>query len=233
MNKPFETYNGGKGADGTYQKIINRIPPHVLYIEVCLGNGTIFRKKRQSKYAIGIDLDPSVIEAWRKLNLPGITVINDDGIRWLKNMVVLADIFKNAGIVPFIYIDPPYPKSARKNQKDLYGHEMTDADHISLLSVVRSLPFNTMISSYPNNMYDLALKSWTRETFQSKTRNGMATEVLYYNYPKPSELHDYQYLGETYRERERIKGIVYRNASKIRKMPVLERNWLIKELSGL
>ena len=35
------TYPGGKGGNGFYQKIINLIPPHDVYIETHLGGGAI------------------------------------------------------------------------------------------------------------------------------------------------------------------------------------------------
>jgi site-specific DNA-adenine methylase len=36
-------YPGGKNSDGTYQFIINHIPPHETYIEGFLGSGAIIR----------------------------------------------------------------------------------------------------------------------------------------------------------------------------------------------
>lgn len=39
--KPFETYFGGKAGSGTYQTIINQIPPHRVYIEPFVGGGAI------------------------------------------------------------------------------------------------------------------------------------------------------------------------------------------------
>ena len=39
------SYPGGKAAPGTFQKIINLMPPHEVYIEPFLGGGAILRKK--------------------------------------------------------------------------------------------------------------------------------------------------------------------------------------------
>ena len=55
------SYNGGKG--NSYHKIINRIPPHRVYIEPFLGGGAVMRKKRPAKINIGLDLDLSVLRA--------------------------------------------------------------------------------------------------------------------------------------------------------------------------
>ncbi len=231
MNKPFETYNGGKGSDGTFQKIINRIPPHDIYIEAFVGNGTILEKKKLAQYSIAIDKDTAVIEAWKQNNnLPGVHFINADAISWLEHFRVAASIFKKMGIRVFIYLDPPYPKSIRKNAKNLYRHEMGDFHHTQLLNVARCYPANIAISSYPNKMYDNALAGWNSITFQSQTRAGTATEKLWFNYDTPVELHDYSYLGENYRERERIKGIIDRNTAKLKRMPEAERNAFIENL---
>jgi DNA adenine methylase len=55
-------YPGGKG--GVYQKLINIMPPHEVYIETHLGGGAIMRNKRPAKINIGIEIDPKVIAMW-------------------------------------------------------------------------------------------------------------------------------------------------------------------------
>jgi hypothetical protein len=71
------------------------------------------------------------------------------------------------------------------------------------------------------------LKGWNRIKFSAKTRGGVAIEEVYFNYDKPQELHDYRYIGSTYREREAIKKAQINMIQKFRRMPVLERNALI------
>jgi len=231
MKKPFKSYNGGKESDGSYQKIISIMPLHDIYIEAFLGNGAIFRKKKPAFISsIGIDLDTAVINKWGKLNLPDITLINTDAISWLEHFQVTADIFNKIGTRALIYLDPPYPKECRKSEKDLYTHEMNLADHTKLLAVAGSIHANIVISSYPNKLYDTVLQEWNSFTFQAQTRSGTATEKIWYNFDRPSELHDYRYIGNDYRERERMKGIIFRNVSKFKRMPDQERNALIHEL---
>lgn len=231
MEKPFKSYNGGKESDGTFQKIINLMPPHDIYIEAFLGNGAIFRNKKPAIVSsIGIDLDTGVIDEWQKLSAPGITLINTDAISWLENFKVLAAILKKMGTRVLIYLDPPYPKESRKNQQDLYNCEMIQAGHISLLEVAGSLDANVVISSYPNELYNETLKDWYTIEFQAMTRGGVAIEKVWCNYPEPTELHDYRYLGIDYREREQIKGIIRRNVSKFKRMPDLHRNAIISQL---
>lgn len=228
--KPFKTYNGGKESDGTYQKIISIMPPHDIYIEAFLGNGAIFRKKKPANISsIGIDLDTSVINNWKNLNTSEIILINADAISWLENFQVPSYILTNLGYQLLIYLDPPYPKNCRKSTSNLYSHEMYEAGHTKLLTVARSIHANIVISSYPNEYYDSILIGWNSFTFQSQTRSGTATEKIWYNYPSPTELHDYRYIGKDYRGRERIQGIIKRNIAKFKRMPAMERNAIISE----
>lgn len=55
-------YAGGKGAAGTYHKIISLMPPHEIYIEPFYGGGSIMQLKRPAKLNIGIDRDRTAVE---------------------------------------------------------------------------------------------------------------------------------------------------------------------------
>src|SRR4029077_20992344 len=44
-DQDLTTYNGGKNGNGTYQQIINLIPPHKIYIEPFVGSGGIYKRK--------------------------------------------------------------------------------------------------------------------------------------------------------------------------------------------
>ena len=57
-------YPGGKAGSGVAQRIINRMPPHQVYIEPFLGGGAVLRYKRPAALNIGIDRDPEVIARW-------------------------------------------------------------------------------------------------------------------------------------------------------------------------
>ena len=53
-------YPGGKGISGVYQRLINEIPPHRVYIEPYLGGGALMRYKLPAEINIGLDVDPAV-----------------------------------------------------------------------------------------------------------------------------------------------------------------------------
>jgi hypothetical protein len=52
---------GGKAGAGVYQRIINQIPPHDVYVEAFLGDGAILRRKKPARRNIGIESDPGTI----------------------------------------------------------------------------------------------------------------------------------------------------------------------------
>ncbi|MCP4270600.1 MAG: hypothetical protein GY781_01355 [Gammaproteobacteria bacterium] len=50
------------------------------------------------------------------------------------------------------------------------------------------------------------------------------------NYIAPVELHEYSYLGNNFRERERIKRKTQRWTAKLQSMPILERQALLSAM---
>ena len=50
------------------------------------------------------------------------------------------------------------------------------------------------------------------------------------NYPPPTRLHDYRYLGDNYRQRERIKRKKQRWAAKWARLDILERQAILSAL---
>lgn len=133
-----------------------------------------------------------------------------------------------------LYCDPPYLLSTRRSQTPLYKHEVGDQSpdgkddswHTSLLNLLDALPYQIMLSGYMSKLYakNLRAPKWRAISYQAPLRNGMtATEYLWCNFPQPCELHDYRYLGENRRERERIKRKKTRWTNKLKVMPDLER----------
>src|SRR5579883_3303215 len=55
-------YPGGKAGDGVFQRIINLMPPHQVYIEPFFGGGAIMRLKRPARVNIGIDRDRTALK---------------------------------------------------------------------------------------------------------------------------------------------------------------------------
>lgn len=216
-------FSGGKG--GTYQKYINLMPPHEVYIESHLGGGAIMRYKRRAKRSIGIEIDPEVIKKWTDMNQIVFELIHGDAITFLKSYPFTGQ--------ELVYCDPPYLRETRKKYYPLYKYEYSLAQHIELLEVIKSIPCMVMISGYESPLYMESLSNWHTYSFQAATHHGMATEWIWMNYPPPVQLHDYRYLGDNFREREKIKRKSKRWLTRYKSMPVLERQALLSALQAV
>lgn len=230
MINPFSTYNGGKNGSGTYQSIINVIPPHNVYFELFAGNGSIFSKKKPALFNVLNDIDPIVYSKWQSLNVSGCIILNLDAISILQVLKSLCSILENFDIVPYIYLDPPYLFSTRRQQQKIYNYEFSEVDHIRLLSVISDIKIPLSISCYPNELYANALNKWNKIKFMSTTRKGLRQEVLYFNYDTPDILHDFSYVGSDYKDRYRLKLYKRNLIDKLKRMDPIQQNFLLTSI---
>jgi hypothetical protein len=129
-----------------------------------------------------------------------------------------------------VYCDPPYMHETRGDDR-MYKYEMTDVDHRRLLRCLRTLKCKVLVSGYWTPLYSAMLEGWNHRTFQTTNRSGARTEEhLWFNYPEPVELHDYRYLGNGFRQRERINRKKKRWVERLRRQPLLERQALLGAL---
>lgn len=247
-------YPGGKGGAGVYQTIINHMPPHDTYIEAFAGGGAVLRAKRPASRNIAIDRSATALAALlahyvapgdhehqagiaeRLVDTNAVTVEDTDRQTW---EFVRGDC--QAWLAQhhwrgneLVYADPPYLLSTRASGRLFYEYELAEEDeHAALLTRLSVLPCMVMISGYWSELYADMLRGWTTVSYQTTTIGGtVATEWLWLNYPEPVALHDYRYLGQDYRERERIKRKVARWQRRLADMPVLERQALLMALQG-
>lgn len=225
------SYPGGKASDGVYQTIINQIPPHDVYIEAFAGNAAILRRKAPARSSIAIDIDERSC-ARLAADIPAATVINGDAIKWLQNSTWQGN--------EFVYLDPPYLASTRKSPRDIYEHEFkNEGNHQTLIWLLCAIDRNNpgvklMISGYPNLMYTNTLcpRGWRILTYTGHTRRGPVTEAIWMNYAEPTQLADYQHIGDNYRERERIKRKKARWVARLTNMHPLERAALLEAIQA-
>lgn len=218
-------YPGGKNAGGAYQRIINEIPPHRVFVEPFAGSAAVYRNKRAAASSVLIDADPAA---------PKITIRpGTDTYLTMSAADYLSENFAELNRPDvFIYCDPPYLPSTRV-KTDLYRCEMTTSMHIELLNLLTCFTVSMIaISGYPAGMYDLELLGWRTIEWQQMTRGGtFRTEKLWMNYGKPAELHDYRYLGDTFGERQRIRRKRSRIVGKLSGIPAQERAAILEELT--
>jgi hypothetical protein len=223
-------YIGGKSQAGVYQRIISLIPPHAVYIEPFAGSFAIGRIKKPAKKNIAIDKDERAVAALP----PGVERITGCGLTYLESYPWRGD--------EFVYLDPPYVLAARGGRR-YYRHELSDDDHRWLLRIVRwltNLGVRVMLSGYPSELYHgegfgiepiFLLPGWDVETFEVMTRgHKWRTECVWFNFPRPVELHDHSHVGADRRARWNIERRRRRWRSRLEAMQPLERATLFAAL---
>lgn len=233
------TYQGGKNGAGVYQTIINCIPWHWRYVEAFAGSAAIFRNKLHARGgSILIERDPVQAEklrsqaAWKLDAWRGeVQVIEGNALELLASLKL--------GAQDFVYLDPPYHPDARRDL-ELYSFELTVVDHdhlvTSLLPALSDRGVKFALSGYRTASYDdaAAAHGWHRTDYQAMTRRGVVTESLWTNFdPAMVDLHDHRYLGNDYRERERVQRKVKRWVNKLKALPRHERNAIMAALASI
>lgn len=213
-------YPGGKEGGGAYQRIINEIPAHRVYIEAFCGGAAVFRHLRAAAETVLIDLAASAVTAALDVRSAGVVGVCADARSWLSRRKWVGD--------EFVYCDPPYLASARAGgARRIYRHELrTDAEHRRLLKCLRGIPVPVAVSGYWSELYAVELRDWRAVSWPARTRGGSAVEWLWMNYPEPVELHDYRYLGDDRRRRQDFRRQVCRWRRRLEEMAPLKRQAL-------
>ena len=214
-------YDGGKGR--CYQHIINLMPPHRVYIELFLGGGAVMRHKRPAEVSIGVDLDETVIQSWRDQDLCKVQLHCTDALDFLSAYDFIGD--------ELLYADPPYlPRTRRRSR--VYRHDLDEGSHVRLLTALGSLSCRVILSGYPSDLYDEMLRNWARSEFNGTSHIGRRREVLWHNFEPPTLLHDYAFIGDTFRDRERVRRRAKRWQRRLELMPECERLALLTALQS-
>lgn len=214
-------YPGGKGK--CFQRLINLMPPHRVYIETHLGGGAVMLNKRAAEVSIGIDIDAQVVARWRAM--PGLPcdVVQADAVSYLNEYRFLGG--------ELVYVDPPYVPSTRKRAR-VYAHDYELQDHVRLLATLKALPCMVMLSGYDNDLYDSELSNWHKSSFPAKTHIDVRTESVWTNFEPPRSLHDGRHLGDDFRARQAIKRRRLRFEERFARMDPRERHELLQALNA-
>lgn len=250
-------YNGGKG--NVFRHIINEMPPHKTYVEAFVGGGSVALNKRPAQRNILIDKDSEVIETWldhlatsddasatsepamlhhiaTSGDASGHLVTFDDGTRWELYCADSLQLLPHLalGHNALVYADPPYLFSTRTEKRPLYRHELgKPEEHRLLIAVLKSLTCRVMLSGYSSKLYKLLLEDWRTFTYTAYDRaNKPRQEYVWCNFPEPARLHDYAFLGDNFRQRERIKRKAARWVGRFSNLPALERRAILEQLDA-
>jgi DNA adenine methylase len=207
------SYLGAKNNAGLYQAIIALMPPHEVYIEPFFGSGAIFHRKPRSKLSIINDLNISILDAADYARSQEVLVLHEDALHLLDNY--------NYAAPTLTYLDPPYVHSTRTS-KHRYDFEMTDADHVRLLDIIKSKPGKFILSGYPSELYASMLQEWNHRDFQAMTRGGVRTERVWFNF-EPGKPFCANYAGKDFTDRQRIKRKAERWAADFKTMNEAEQ----------
>lgn len=210
------TYYGSKRGSGSFQQIMNEIPPVDKVIIGFLGNCPLFEYFSGKVDTIAYERSAKTIQDYWS-NHPG-NIINADVLPQLPQLLSTA----SAGAATFVYFDPPYLLDTRKSNKKVYEFEMSKDDHIYLLDQVTQPEVSALdkvaISCYDNKLYAEKLKGWRKKQWQVSTRNGTAIETLYMNYDTPKRLFTYDFLGNDRTDRQRIKRKISRIQNRLQEL---------------
>jgi DNA adenine methylase len=235
------SYPGGKGGAGVWQRLVNEMPPHDVYVAPFLGNCAVLRNKLPAAINVGIDTDPDVIRMWQHRSVEGLQLFLCDGMEWLRHWFGLyrvqpANVARRISSRVLVYADPPYRKESRRDStRDYYPEDdWTDQDHRRLIETLRTIDADVMVSHYVDPLYGDLLADWRSFRFQAMTRGGvMADEQVWMNYRPPERLHDPRWLGGEKREREKLTRRRRNLLGKLRRLPVLERQALLQAMKEL
>ena len=126
-------------------------------------------------------ISPHVTKEWR--NLPERLIEASERLKnaQIENLPATEIIRRYDTKDVFIYADPPYLHSTRKNY--LYKHEMEDQDHIELLKVLAEHPGKVLLSGYDNELYNDMLPGWRKAQKKTQAEAGIPrVETLWMNY---------------------------------------------------
>jgi hypothetical protein len=88
-----------------------------------------------------------------------------------------------------------------------------------------------MVCGYSCQLY-ASLQTWSSIDHRVPRRGGLQDERIWMNYQKPVLLHDYQYIGDGRRSRERIRRRQKNWQEQLRQMSEQERLAMLEALNS-
>ncbi len=204
-------YFGSKATSGLCQAIIALMPPHDTYIETHLGGGAIMKRKPAALRNIGIDRNPKVLANFTCEYQ--VEKVNGCAHRFLAE-------YDYQGR-ELVYSDPPYLHHTRSSGRR-YRFDYQEHNHVELLTLLKRLPCNVIVSGYPSSLYEQLLADWRSLELQVMNHAGVRTEKLWFNFT-PDRVYWPSYAGKNFTDRQRIKRKAANWGRQYGAMPPAER----------
>lgn len=228
------SYLGRKGGSGVAQWIINKMPEHQVYFEPFFGCGVVAFSKRAAPIAnIGYEISENLCKELSMLE-HNFQIYNEDcffGSFWNIEQHI------EDGHKVLAYFDPPYlPETRNDYDRSQYENELSFVEHERLIKKLLYLHSNNtglflMISGYKSELYMSMLQGWHYFEFVTMSRGGKRIESLWCNFnPDDFIKHDYNYVGSTFTDRQRIKRKADRWVNKFKKLSLDERTFILQKL---
>lgn len=229
MKLEIENYPGSKKSSGFREMVINHTPEIDVYIELFTGSGALgrfFIEEMKKKEFLFIEKSTEVYNQLVDViePAPNVHLLNGDGVKILKAILFA---YRNRRVM--VYADPPYLKSTRRGQIDIYHFEWTREQHIEFLNQILKTKDDCfyVISHYECDLYNEMLEGWFKSAIQVMTRKGKAIETIYMNYDiSQMRLETTAYLGKGFTDRQRIQRKVENLVAKLKRSPKHERQAL-------
>jgi DNA adenine methylase len=204
-------YFGSKATSGLCQPIIAVMPPHDTYIETHLGGGAIMKRKPPALCNIGIDINPRALAAFDC----------DYSVQLIQGCAHRFLVEYDYQGRELIYCDPPYLLPTRTSKRR-YRFDYREQDHIDLLTLLKGLPCNVMLSGYPSRLYDEWLGDWSHLELQVMNQAGVRTEKLWFNFTI-DRIHWASFAGRNFTHRQSIKRKAANWGKRYQALPRAER----------
>jgi len=204
-------YFGSKATSGLCQSIIAMMPPHETYIETHLGGGAIMKRKPAALHNIGIDLNARPLSRF-ECDYP-VQLIHGCAHEFLSEYEFHGN--------ELIYSDPPYLRHTRTHHRK-YRFDYTPADHMALLTLLKTVPCQVILSGYPSSLYDAWLSDWQTLELQVMNHRGVRTEKLWHNFTI-ERAHWSRFAGKNFTDRQRIKRKAHNWGKNYAALPKNER----------
>jgi site-specific DNA-adenine methylase len=240
MNLNIKSYPGAKTGSGVMQLLMNNIPEHSVFVDMCAGSGavgftvnelcssTVVLCEKYQPVFNQLILKSTSIPIKNKFEK--IYVKHIDSIEFYYDRVL--DNSNNFDET-FFYLDPPYLKTTRRDQKNIYGCEWSEKDHCRMLTLANLISkytmANIMINHYDCQLYREYLRGWETKEYKTMTRGGIATDKIWMNYDITKlNLAVTDFVGDDFKDRQRIKRRKISFLNKFKNMPIHERQSILQ-----